>query len=83
MVLNFFDTLFDTKGKKKQKIRTAIIKCPKCGHKNEEKIPTSLWQYFYVCLKCQFELKPKEGECCVFCSYGSVKCMPKQIRDNL
>ena len=23
-------------------------------------------------------LKPKEGDCCVFCSYGSVKCPPIQ-----
>jgi hypothetical protein len=23
-------------------------------------------------------LRPKPGDCCVFCSYGSVKCPPQQ-----
>jgi hypothetical protein len=23
-------------------------------------------------------LKPKQGDCCVYCSYGTVKCPPMQ-----
>ncbi|WP_415857913.1 GDCCVxC domain-containing (seleno)protein [Leptospira vanthielii] len=26
-----------------------------------------------------YYMKPKNGDCCVFCSFGTVKCPPKQI----
>ena len=32
----------------------------------------------YNCKGCGLELKPKPGDCCVFCSYGSVPCPPIQ-----
>src|ERR1019366_531002 len=28
-------------------------------------------QFFYDCKGCGQRLKPKQGDCCVFCSYGS------------
>ncbi|MGH7537526.1 MAG: GDCCVxC domain-containing (seleno)protein [Gemmatimonadales bacterium] len=28
---------------------------------------------------CQKLLRPKPGDCCVFCSYGSVECPPRQF----
>ena len=28
--------------------------------------------------RCGAPLKPKAGDCCVFCSYGSVPCPPLQ-----
>ena len=33
---------------------------------------------FYDCKGCGQRLKPKTGDCCVFCSYGSVPCPPVQ-----
>jgi hypothetical protein len=33
---------------------------------------------FYVCKGCEEKLKPLPGDCCVFCSYGSVPCPPVQ-----
>jgi uncharacterized membrane protein YfcA len=33
---------------------------------------------FYDCKGCGERLKPLEGDCCVFCSYGSVRCPPLQ-----
>lgn len=54
------------------------IKCPKCFFEKEEKIPENVCLPFYVCSKCGTMLKPKQGDCCVFCSYGDVKCPPKQ-----
>jgi len=33
---------------------------------------------FYECAGCRVVLRPKAGDCCVFCSYGSVKCPPVQ-----
>ena len=57
----------------------SVIQCPKCGFKKEETMPTDACQYYYQCSQCGVRLKPKEGDCCVFCSYGSVPCPPKQL----
>ncbi len=57
---------------------TSIIKCPKCGFKRQETMPTDSCQFFYGCTNCKARLRPKTGDCCVFCSYGSVKCPSKQ-----
>ena len=54
------------------------IKCPKCGFAKEETMPIDACQIFYECTNCGAALKPKQGDCCVFCSYGSVKCPLKQ-----
>ena len=35
-------------------------------------------QFFYECENCKTVLKPKEGDCCVYCSYGTVSCPPIQ-----
>jgi hypothetical protein len=39
---------------------------------------TDSCQYLYECTACHALLKPKQGDCCVFCSYGSVSCPPIQ-----
>jgi hypothetical protein len=41
-------------------------------------MPTDSCIYLYACKECGAVLKPKPGDCCVFCSYGSVPCPPKQ-----
>ena len=56
----------------------STITCPKCGHSQIEKMPIDACQWFYECKGCGVILKPKEGDCCVFCSYGSVSCPPIQ-----
>ena len=56
----------------------SAIKCPQCGFEKEETMPIDSCQFFYQCSHCGTRLKPKEGDCCVFCSYGTVKCPPKQ-----
>jgi hypothetical protein len=60
----------------------SIITCPVCGNKKEEVMPVNACQYFYECEKCKTILKPREGDCCVFCSYGSVACPPIQQNKN-
>ncbi len=50
------------------------ITCPKCGHKKMEEMPTDVCLLKYTCEKCNAELHPKEGDCCVFCTYGTHKC---------
>lgn len=54
------------------------VQCPNCGHKKMETMPTEACQYFYECENCKQVLKPKVGDCCVYCSYGKVKCPSKQ-----
>ncbi|MGD9930602.1 MAG: GDCCVxC domain-containing (seleno)protein [Mangrovibacterium sp.] len=56
----------------------SVITCPYCGHQATEKMPMDSCQFFYTCKKCQAVLRPKPGDCCVYCSYGSVKCPSKQ-----
>ena len=56
----------------------STITCPECGHKKDEIMPTNACQWFYECESCKTLLKPLKGDCCVYCSYGTVKCPPIQ-----
>lgn len=62
----------------KKIILESIITCPLCGFQKTEIMPIDFCLFFYECLGCKALLKPKQGDCCVFCSYGSVKCPPIQ-----
>ena len=59
-------------------ILSSTLTCPSCGVVKAETMPTDACQYFYECTSCATLLKPKPGDCCVFCSYGSVPCPPIQ-----
>ncbi|WP_234222082.1 GDCCVxC domain-containing (seleno)protein [Ruegeria pomeroyi] len=54
------------------------LTCPKCGHKAVETMPTDACQWFYECTSCKAMIKPLPGDCCVYCSYGTVPCPPIQ-----
>jgi hypothetical protein len=56
----------------------SIITCPHCTTAKRETMPTDACRVFYVCAGCGATLRPKQGDCCVFCSYGSVPCPPIQ-----
>jgi hypothetical protein len=58
------------------------LTCPECGFKKEETMPTNACQYFYKCDNCMSILKPLQGDCCVYCSYGTVSCPPIQLDQN-
>ena len=58
----------------------SVITCPKCGAQAKEVMPTDACWYFYECRSCGAVLRPKAGDCCVFCSYGTVPCPPIQQR---
>lgn len=59
-------------------ILESTITCPHCNHSKSEVMPTDACQYFYECEGCKTILKPKSGDCCVYCSYGTVPCPPIQ-----
>ncbi len=60
-------------------ILESTITCPHCGHRKKEAMPVDACQWFYECESCHALLKPKPGDCCVFCSYGDVPCPPVQL----
>ena len=59
-------------------VLASTLTCPACGQSSTQAMPTNACQYFWDCPHCGTLLKPKPGDCCVFCSYGTVPCPPKQ-----
>ena len=59
-------------------IHTSTITCPHCKYQKEEVMPVDACLFFYECENCKTLLKPKKGDCCVFCSFGTVACPPVQ-----
>ena len=58
--------------------RESTITCPHCHGQRTEVMPLDACVFFYECTGCGALLKPQPGDCCVFCSYGSVPCPPVQ-----
>ncbi len=59
-------------------ITSARLTCPQCGYVQEADMPTDACQFFYDCVNCKSVLRPREGDCCVFCSYADTLCPSKQ-----
>jgi hypothetical protein len=60
-------------------ITESVLTCPHCGHATVERMPVDACVYFHECARCRTLLRPAAGNCCVFCTYGSVKCPPVQL----
>jgi hypothetical protein len=58
---------------------SSTITCPHCAHERAETMPTNACIVFYDCVACGALLRPKSGDCCVFCSFGSTPCPPVQV----
>jgi hypothetical protein len=52
----------------------STVTCPRCGHRATETMPTDACQFFYHCKGCGERLRPRPGDCCIFCSFGTVRC---------
>lgn len=61
-------------------ILESVLTCPHCGFSRQESMPTNACQYFYECRQCKALLRPRPGDCCVFCSFGSMPCPPVQLQ---
>lgn len=59
-----------------------VITCPACGARAEEEMSMDACIFFYECRQCHQMLRPRQGDCCVFCSFGSARCPPEQIREG-
>ncbi|WP_286299397.1 GDCCVxC domain-containing (seleno)protein [Aminobacter sp. SS-2016] len=60
-------------------VLTSIITCPRCRYSMTESMALDACQVIYECQGCATVMRPRAGDCCVFCSYGSVPCPSKQI----
>lgn len=66
----------------KKIILESTLTCPDCNFRRTLVMPEDYCQFFYKCENCGRVLKPQKGDCCVFCSYGSVPCPSKQEELN-
>jgi len=56
----------------------SVLTCPSCATSHPEEMPEDRCVVRFRCDGCGEELRPREGDCCVFCSYGSRPCPPVQ-----
>jgi hypothetical protein len=55
----------------------ARLTCPYCKQKATGVMPDDACVFFFECPHCKTLLRPREGDCCVFCSYGDHQCPPR------
>jgi len=60
------------------RILTSVLRCPHCEHEEALAMPTDACMFFHECASCHVVIRPSAGACCVFCSFGSVVCPPRQ-----
>jgi hypothetical protein len=48
--------------------------CPECRHVEVETMPADRCVFFWECPGCRALVRPKAGDCCVYCSYGDRRC---------
>jgi hypothetical protein len=58
----------------------SVLTCPRCGHRKREQMPDNACQFLYEREGCRELLRPRPGDCCLFCSFRSVPCPPVQSR---
>lgn len=58
--------------------RQSVITCPNCGHEQQETMPMDACTWSWECPQCKTDTNPKQGDCCVFCSYGTIPCPSMQ-----
>jgi hypothetical protein len=62
------------------RLRSTLI-CPYCGHAETLTMPRDACVVRHDCARSRAAMRPKPGDCCVFCSYGDAPCPPAQA-DN-
>ena len=54
------------------------LHCPYCGKEEELTMPENACVIMRPCSGCGRMMRAQPGDCCVFCSYGSLPCPPVQ-----
>ncbi|WP_071608672.1 GDCCVxC domain-containing (seleno)protein [Polynucleobacter wuianus] len=52
----------------------STITCPHCQASELLATHTGLTHHFFRCSSCSAILKPKSGDCCILCSFGTQDC---------
>lgn len=60
-------------------VTESVITCPECGFAATETMSTDSCEIVYRCRGCGATLRPAQGDCCVYCTYGTVPCPPIQV----
>lgn len=55
-----------------------LLICPDCHHQRWIEMPKDRCVLSFDCEGCANILRPKAGDCCVFCSFGTIACPPIQ-----
>ena len=66
----------------KQMKLESTVQCPKCGFGSTERMPTDYCLVRYECKNCGYIMTPRKGTCCIFCSFGDVKCPSMQLSES-
>jgi len=53
-------------------ILESALTCPHYGFAKQEAMSTDACQFLYECGSCKTLLRPNPGDCCVFCTFGTV-----------
>jgi hypothetical protein len=56
----------------------SIITCPVCGFRRAETMPVDACVVYWECPRCKALVRPKPGDCCVYCSFATMPCPPIQ-----
>ena len=62
--------------------RQSDLTCPSCSFVEAVTMPEDACIYFHECSFCGLLIRPKSGDCCVLCSYGSVPCPVRQEEES-
>jgi len=57
----------------------SVVTCPHCRSRHTETMPEYSCAISYQCAGCGAVLRPLPGDCCVYCSFGSVPCPAIQV----
>ena len=61
-------------------VYTSAITCPKCGTRHPLTMPSEHALRVFLCSVCLTWLAPKQGDHCLFESYGTGPCAATQIK---
>lgn len=60
----------------------STLTCPECRHRETLTMPDNYCLWYHECSGCGTLLRPRPGDCCVFCSFATVPCSPVQAGDG-
>ncbi|WP_330926906.1 GDCCVxC domain-containing (seleno)protein [Candidatus Sororendozoicomonas aggregata] len=61
---------------------TSVVSCPDCGHSVVEAMPLDVCVRLYECKNCQQLITPESGDCCIYCSHGTILCPTSQMEKS-